>query len=94
MIILVEVTFVFTRIDLERELFPRKAPTVMLTIIAIYIYMILILWYDNPNRINTDVFDVDLGRYEILMLPQCSNWDVPYGLLPNYRNNRLIRSIS
>lgn len=39
MIILVEVTFVFTRIDLERELFPRKAPTVMLTIIAIYIYI-------------------------------------------------------
>ena len=53
--------------------------------------MILILWYDNPNTINTDVFDIDLGRYDISMLPQFSNWDVPLevmmdGLLPNYRS--------
>lgn len=49
------------------------------------------LWYDNPNTINTDVFDVDLGRYEISMFPQFSNWDVPLevmmdGWLPNYRS--------
>lgn len=88
MILLVEVTFLFTCIDGERELFPRKAPTVMLTIIAIYMILI-IWWYDNPNTINMDVVDVDLGRYETVMLPQFSNWDVPLevmmdGLLPNY----------
>ena len=90
MIILVEVISLFTCIDLERELVvpPEKLQRWRLQSLP---YMILILWYDNPNTINTDVFDQDLGRYEISMLPQFSNWDVPLevmmdGLLPNYRS--------